>query len=284
MAHEHEIPKGGKLYFGKSAALKREIETKAVDILVKDGFEEIVTPFFTFQKYQTPSATIEAKNIIRLADANNNFLTLRADSSLDVVRIITKRLGRSTDHKKWFYVQPVFHFPSTETNQIGAEYLDSEDLAHGVNLAINIFKEVNLRPVLQLSNIALVRAVASELKIEMELFKKTDYARLHAMDIEWLSRLLDMQHPSELKDVLEIVPQSIKPEVQRLISICDNVHYDNTVVAPLYVSKAPYYTDSFFRMLEGNDVLARGGNYKTNQKHSCGFAIYTDNIIKRLSV
>lgn len=284
MAHEHEIPKGGKLYFGKSAALKREIEAKAVDILVKDGFEEIVTPFFTFQKYQTPSATVEAKNIIRLADANNNFLTLRADSSLDVVRIITKRLGRSTDHKKWFYVQPVFHFPSTETNQIGAEYLDSDDLAHGVNLAIDIFKQVGLKPVLQLSNIAIVKAVASELKIDTELFRKTDYAKLHAMGIEWLSILLDMERPSELAHAIEIAPIGVKPELERLLAVCNKVDYDNTVVAPLYVSKAPYYTDSFFRMLEGNDVLARGGNYKTNQKHSCGFAIYTDNIIKRLSV
>lgn len=284
MAHEHEIPKGGKLYFGRSAALKREIEYKAVETLLKEGFEEIVTPFFTFQKYQTQNSSFEPKNIIRLADSNNNFLTLRADSSLDVVRIITKRLGRSTDHKKWFYVQPVFHFPSTETNQIGAEYLDSDDLAYAVNLSTAIFQKIGLKPVLQLSNIAIVKAVASELKIDFELFRKTDYAKLHGLGVVWLSKLLDMQDPSELKEAIEISPEHIKPELERLLAVCEKVNYENTVVAPLYVSKALYYTDSFFRMLIDNDVLARGGNYKTNQKHSCGFAIYTDNIIKRLSV
>lgn len=284
MAHEHEIPKGGKLYFGQSAALKRDIENKAVATLLNDGFEEIVTPFFSFQKYQTQNSLTDTKSIIRLADSNNSSLTLRADSSLDVVRIITKRLGRSTDHKKWFYVQPVFHFPSTEINQIGAEYLDSTDMAYAVNLAIEIFKKIGIEPVLQLSNVAVVKLAASELKIDIDAFRKSDYSRLKAMNVDWLNLMLDMQTPDELKEAISMAPQLIKQELIAMQEMCNKIKYSNIVLAPLYVSKAGYYTDSFFRMLIGNDVLARGGNYATNHKHSCGFAIYTDNIIKRLSV
>jgi len=284
LAHEHEIPKGGKLYFGQSAALKRDVEAKAVSILISEGFEEIVTPFFSFQKYQMQNSHSEAKNIIRLADSNNSSLTLRADSSLDVVRIITKRLGRSTDHKKWFYVQPVFHFPSTEINQIGAEYLDSEDMAYAVNLSVDIFKKIGLMPVLQLSNVAVVKLAASELGIDTDAFKKSDYFKLKSIGAPWLNLLLDMQHPSELEAAVAISPDSVSQELVRMREICDKINYENIVLAPLYVSKAAYYTNSFFRMLIGNDVLARGGNYITNHKHSCGFAIYTDNIIKRLSV
>lgn len=283
MAFEHEIPKGGKLYFGKSAALKREIENKAVSTLVSSGFEEIVTPFFSYQKYQTNSQS-DAKNIIRLADSNNSSLTLRADSSLDVVRIITKRLGRSTDHKKWFYVQPVFHFPSTEINQIGAELLDFEDVAYAANLAIDIFKGVSLAPTLQISNVALVKAAASELKIDIDAFRKNDYFKLKSIGAKWLNILLDMERVNELEDAISVAPEAVQTELRRLNDVCNKIEYGNTVIAPLYVPKSSYYSDCFFRMLDGNDVLSRGGNYITNHKRSCGFAIYTDNIIKRLSI
>lgn len=284
MAHEHEIPKGGKLYFGKSAAIKRDIENSAIETLITHGFEEIVTPFFSFHKYQTQNGSTEAKNIIRLADSNNNFLTLRADSSLDVVRIITKRLGRSTDHKKWFYVQPVFHFPSTEINQIGAELLDSDDMAYAVNLSVEIFKKINIHPVLQLSNAAIVKLAAHELKIELDLFKKSDYFKLKSIGSPWLNALLDMQVPSELESAAQLSPGSIKKELLSMAEAVSKINYENIVLAPLYASKSGYYTDNFFRMLLGNDVVARGGAYITNHKCSCGFAIYTDNIIKRLGV
>lgn len=43
---EHEIPNGSKLYFGKSANVKRDIESVASAILKQYKFDEIVTPFF----------------------------------------------------------------------------------------------------------------------------------------------------------------------------------------------------------------------------------------------
>lgn len=284
MAYEHEIPKGSKLYFGRSAALKRDVEAKAVAVLLAEGFEEIVTPFFTYQKYQTQSAHSDQKSIIRVTDSNNNSLSLRADSSLDIVRIITKRLGRSTDHKKWFYVQPVFHFPTTEINQIGAEFLDSYDLAYAANLSIDIFKKIGIAPALQLSNIAVVKAATAELKIDMEAFKKGDYFKLKSLGVEWLSRLLDVSTVAELEGCIECSPVAVKVELERLFEMAKRIIYKNIVLAPLYVPKSSYYTDCFFRMIDGNDVFCRGGNYTTNHKHSCGFAIYTDNIIKRLSI
>ena len=45
--YEHEIPSGTRLYFGQSAKLKRKIERAASEILEKNGFYEIVTPFFS---------------------------------------------------------------------------------------------------------------------------------------------------------------------------------------------------------------------------------------------
>lgn len=282
MAHEHEIPQGGKLYFGKSAALKREIEKAAIETLVGESFEEIVTPFFSFHKYQAGQGQLDSKSIVRLADSNNNPLTLRADSSLEVVRIITKRLGRSTDHKKWFYAQPIFRFPSTEINQIGAEILDSDDVYYAATLAIEIFSKINLVPTLQLSNLAALKAAAHELKIDLEPFKKSDYFKLKSLNVPWLNALLNVQTKEELTEAFAVCPQAVQKELQKTLDLSDKIGYPNVSIAPLYAPKSGYYTDNFFRMLIDNDVLARGGAYATNHRRSCGFAIYTDNIIKRL--
>ena len=116
MIYEHEIPKGSKLYFGKTAKLKRELEYSISLYLQDNGFEEIITPSFSYSHHQVIEDT---NSLIRVFDEQNNQIVLRADSTLDVVRIITKRLGRTTSHKKWFYNQLVYSYPTYEYNQIG---------------------------------------------------------------------------------------------------------------------------------------------------------------------
>ena len=50
MIFEHEIPSGSKLYFGESAKVKREIEFVSAELLENLGFEEIVTPLFSYHQ------------------------------------------------------------------------------------------------------------------------------------------------------------------------------------------------------------------------------------------
>ena len=52
MIFEHEIPKGSRLYFGKTAKAKRKLENKVCDILDDCGFEEILTPNFSYSQHQ----------------------------------------------------------------------------------------------------------------------------------------------------------------------------------------------------------------------------------------
>ncbi len=121
MIFEHEIPSGSKLYFGESAKVKRDIEYVASETLDNLGFEEIVTPLFSYHQHESFD---DKKPLVRLNDEENHEVTLRADSTADVVRIVTKRLGRSTESKKWFYIQPTVSFPTKEQYQIGAEMID----------------------------------------------------------------------------------------------------------------------------------------------------------------
>ena len=53
MILEHEIPNGSKLYFGESAKVKRDIEYVASETLDNLGFEEIVTPLFSYHQHES---------------------------------------------------------------------------------------------------------------------------------------------------------------------------------------------------------------------------------------
>jgi ATP phosphoribosyltransferase regulatory subunit HisZ len=278
LIYEHEIPSLSRLYFGKSAKLKRDIETTASKILYEKGYEEIVTPIFSYHQHQN----ISEKELIRFSDKQNNIISLRADSTLDVVRIINKRLGRSIDQKKWFYIQPILKFPSSEQYQIGAENLQSSDLSQSINDSVEILRSLNLAPLLQISNINIPKIISKLLDIPLEVFKSSKIEKLLDLDVEWLKKLVYLQNIDQIDDVINEVPKDLKEELQKIKNLCSLVEYNNLTIAPLYYSNMRYYDNLFFRILEKNSILGRGGNYKYKDANLTGFALYTDKIIEEL--
>lgn len=277
MIFEHEIPEGSKLYFGDSAKRKRFIEHAASEVLYKEGFEEIVTPIFSYHQHDFISNT---KELIRINDTENNKMSLRADSTIDVVRIITKRLGRNTTHSKWFYIQPIYHYPSSEKNQVGAEIIGENDLSTVLNQSIEIFNRLEVEPLLQISNIAIPRKLSELLDLELDDFRHINIQKFLALDIDWLTKLVYLQDPEDVDDVIEIVPAEIKEELLKMREICAKTEYKNKVIAPLYYAKMLYYDELFFRVIKGNEICASGGRYRNDEVTSVGFAIYTDTLIE----
>jgi len=279
MVLEHEIPKGSRLYFGKSAKKKREIEYKVSTLLDELGFEEIVTPNFSYSQHQSIE---DNKKLITFSDTQNQNLALRADSTLDVVRIITKRLGRTTKHKKWFYVQPIFTYSSNEDYQIGCEWINHDNIVDILNLTSNILKALDVNPILQLSNINIPRLVAIELDINVDLFKNGEIAELMALNVSWLNELIKVQHISDLENVIPKVPSSIKGELEKLLDTANKCEYRNLVIAPLYHGSLKYYDDVYYRVIQDNLTICKGGRYSADGISSLGFAFYTDSLIKIL--
>jgi len=277
MIFEHEIPEGSKLYFGDSAKRKRYIEQVASEVLYQDDFEEIVTPLFSYHQDDSVS---DAKELVRINDTRNNRMSLRADSTIDVVRIITKRLGRNTTHRKWFYIQPIYRYPSTEQYQVGAEIIGENDLSIVLNQAMEIFNRLDVQPLLQISNIAIPKKLSKLLNIDLVDFRHINIQKFLALDIDWLTKLVYLQHPEDVDSVIEIVPDEIKEELLKMKEMCGKIAYGNKVIAPLYYAKMLYYDELFFRVIEGNEIYARGGRYVNEDVRSVGFAIYTDTLIE----
>ena len=281
MILEHEIPNGSKLYFGNSAKTKRHIENIASTILDDNGFEEIVTPVFSYHQHLSIA---DDKELIRVNDSQNNALSLRADSTIDVVRIIEKRLGKNTKQKKWFYIQPVFRYPTEEQYQVGVEFMGEKKLSSVTNIAVEIFNKLDIKPLVQISNIKIPELLVEMFdELSIDDFKHINIEKFLNLKVEWLEKLVYLQYVEQIDEVIALAPDSIKVELLKMKELCSEISYENSVIAPMYYAKMLYYDELFFRVIEKNEVYARGGRYKTQELTSVGFAIYTDALCETLS-
>ncbi|MEA3418104.1 MAG: ATP phosphoribosyltransferase regulatory subunit [Campylobacterota bacterium] len=274
MIFEHEIPSGSRLYFGKSAKLKREIENIAGETLEALGFEEIVTPIFSYHQHESFE---DLKPLIRLNDAENHEVTLRADSTADVVRIITKRLGRSMESKKWFYIQPTMTFPTKEQYQVGAEVIGGsfEEVA---NTTVNILAKLDLFPILQLANIRIPHLLNEKYGISLDLLRSTNIEQILKADLPWIDKLVRIHSIEDLDD-LSLFPEDIVNELLKIRGAAAKISYEKIVISPLYYAKMRYYDSLVFKMFNGNTLLAKGGIYSVEGTEAAGFALYTDECI-----
>ncbi|RLA60246.1 MAG: ATP phosphoribosyltransferase regulatory subunit [Epsilonproteobacteria bacterium] len=274
MLYEHEIPSGSKLYFGESAKVKREIEFVSAELLENLGFSEIVTPLFSYHQAESFD---DKKSLLRLNDEQNHEVTLRADSTADVVRIVTKRLGRSTESKKWFYIQPTLTFPTKEQYQIGAEVIDGsfEDVA---KTTITLLDELEAKPLMQIANIRIAHLLNEKYGVSLEVLKSMHVEEVMNANLTWIEQLVRINAISDLDD-LSAFPSDIKAELEKIKEAIQNVQYDNIVISPLFYAKMRYYDSLTFRMFEGNSLLAMGGIYSIAGVEAAGFALYTDECV-----
>ncbi|HIP18981.1 MAG TPA: ATP phosphoribosyltransferase regulatory subunit [Sulfurovum sp.] len=274
MIFEHEIPSGSKLYFGTSAKVKREIEFVSAEMLENFGFEEIVTPLFSYHQHESFD---DKKPLVRLNDEENNEVTLRADSTADVVRIITKRLGRSTGSKKWFYIQPTVTFPTKEQYQIGAEVIDGT-FEKITKTTIMLLNEIGAMPVMQIANIRIPHLLNEKYGVSLEVLKSMHVEQILAADLPWIDQLARINAVDDLSD-LSVFPEDIKTELEKIKEATQRVAYDKMVISPLFYAKMRYYDSLTFRMFENNALLAMGGIYSVDGVEAAGFALYTDECI-----
>jgi histidyl-tRNA synthetase len=274
MIFEHEIPSGSKLYFGESAKIKREIEFVSSEILENLGFEEIVTPVFSYHQHEYFD---DRKPLIRLNDAENHEVTLRADSTADVVRIVTKRLGRSTESKKWFYIQPTLSFPTREQYQIGAEVIDGE-FATVAKTAMMLLGEIGIEPIMQISNIRIPQLLNEKYGISLDILKSMNLEKLLQIGPGWIEALSRINRVEDMED-LALFPDDIRAELEAMRASALSIDHSHAVLSPLFYAKMRYYDSMTFRMFLGNALFAMGGTYKINGIEAAGFALYTDECI-----
>ena len=272
---DHEIPNGSRLYFGKSAQLKRELENKASEILVKNGFSEILTPYFSYHQH----LSVAPQKLLKLSDPTNHELALRADSTVDVVRIVRKRL-KDDKLRRLFYVQPTFKYPSDEFYQIGAELIGEKNLPLAIKIAQEFFKEFDLVPALQLSNIEIPKKICEILNLPLEIFEKGEIETLLDQNLPWLDATARAVSLKDVRALRAQAPEELKPCLDEILNL--GVDYEHIRVSLLYYSKMRYYDALFFRFLDAGAVYCNGGNYEIDGLKSSGFALLVDALIEKI--
>jgi histidyl-tRNA synthetase len=215
--------------------------------------------------------------LVRLNDEENHEVTLRADSTADVVRIVTKRLGRSTESKKWFYIQPTVTFPTKEQYQIGAEIIDGsfEEIAR---TTITLLNEIGSEPVMQIANINIPYLLNEKYGVSLEVLKSMHVEQIMATDLPWIEQLVRLNSVNDLNN-LSVFPTDIREELEKIREATQKVEYANMVISPLFYAKMRYYDSLTFRMFENNALLATGGIYTVEGIEAAGFALYTDECV-----
>lgn len=276
MIFEHDIPSKSRLYFGQCARIKREIEAVCADLLYSRGYEEIVTPLFSYHQHISFE---DEKPLLHLHDEHNHTVTLRADSTADVVRIVTKRIGRMAESKKWFYIQPAVSYPTTEQYQVGAEVIDGS-FDEVVNIASTLVKKLELDALLQISNMRIPILLSQKYGISLEQLHDTNIESILKLDIPWISKLVKIHRVEDLDD-LRGIPKDIQSELLLIKKSIQKIEYKPIIVAPLYYAKMRYYSSLTFRMFQDNELLVRGGDYSIEDVNASGFALYIDECINQ---
>ncbi len=274
MVYEHEIPSGSKLYFGKSAKLKREVEKICSDYLESQNFSEIVTPIFSYHQQES---FLDTKVLVRLNDATNHEVSLRADSTVDVVRIATKRLNRSEDVKKWFYIQPIFAFATNEQYQVGAEVIDGT-LEEVADIALTLLDKLDVEFNFQVANIAIANLLIKEYGFKEEDIKNIKLEKILNSNYSWIAPLVEVNCIDDLED-LSIYPKDIQAELKKIKDAVSKIKAKNILISPLYYAPMRYYKSLVFRAFKGTKLYSTGGVYSIKGINGAGFAIYTDDII-----
>jgi len=273
---EHEIPSKSRLYFGVCAKIKREIETICADTLYSEGYEEIVTPLFSYHQHISFD---DERPLLHLHDEHNRTVTLRADSTADVVRIVTKRIGRMAESKKWFYIQPAVSYPTKEQYQVGAEVIDGS-FDEVINIASKLVKKMELDALLQVSNMRIPLLLSQKYGVSLELLHDTNIESILKLNIPWISKLVKIHQVKDLDDLTGI-PEDIQAELLLIKESIQKIDYQSIIVAPLYYAKMRYYSSLTFRMFQDNELLVRGGDYSIEDVNASGFALYTDECINQ---
>jgi histidyl-tRNA synthetase len=274
VVYEHEIPSGSKLYFGNSAKLKREIENICSSLLEEYSFSEIATPLFSYHQQESFS---NSRALIRVNDSANHEVSLRADSTVDVVRIVTKRLNRSADIKRWFYIQPIFTYPTNEQYQVGAEIIDGT-FSEVANISLELLSKLELDATFQIANIAIAHILVDNYGFELDDIKNIRLQKILDSKEEWIKALVEIDSLDDLRD-LSIYPKDIKDELEKIVEATKDINSKNIVVSPLYYAPMRYYNSLVFRAFRGNSLYLLGGIYKIKEINGAGFALYTDAVV-----
>ena len=149
-----------------------------------------------------------------------------------------------------------------------------------IKIAQEFFKEFDLVPALQLSNIEIPKKICEILNLPLEIFEKGKIETLLEQNLPWLDATARAVSLKDVQALRAQVPEELKPCLDEILNL--GVDYEHICVSLLYYSKMRYYDALFFRFLDAGAVYCNGGNYEIDGLKSSGFALLVDALIEKI--
>ncbi len=147
-----DIPNGFRDLFFESAFKRKKIESKIENIFLRKGFKPVIPPTVEFS-----SVFLQGKGedgfykLLQFFDENGELLSLRADLTCSVARMVCTTLSNLKTPLKVYYISNIFRKVKTgngkfiETTQAGIEIIGDSSIESDIEtlkLAISVMKKI----------------------------------------------------------------------------------------------------------------------------------------------
>ncbi|NOY78842.1 MAG: ATP phosphoribosyltransferase regulatory subunit [Calditrichaeota bacterium] len=208
-----QLPPGVVDYYFKRAEKRRNLEQRLRDQFRLQGFQEVITPTFEyFDVFRRGMRDDLLNQSYRFFNRDGDLLTLRADSTCAVARLVATKLTPSPLPLRLFYINPVFRKEAphagkfSEFVQAGVELIGTNTVTADFELlktAITTLQTIGLsRFQINLGHVGVVNAILTE-------------AGLSSNDQETIRFFLGEKRLPELDQFL--VSRSISSDIQDIL-------------------------------------------------------------------
>jgi ATP phosphoribosyltransferase len=137
MKYNFITPEGTRDLLFEECTVRREIESKLMDLFRDNGYSEVITPFVEFYDvFDSVNCHIPVENMYKLTDPKGRIMVIRPDSTLPIIRLAETRLKNEPRPLKLCYNQTIYRANPKEAGrddeiaQCGVEQIYDKGIPH----------------------------------------------------------------------------------------------------------------------------------------------------------
>jgi ATP phosphoribosyltransferase regulatory subunit len=289
-------PEGTRDLLFEECRVRREIETKLMDLFKGAGYSEVITPFVEFYDvFDSDMGGLGQEFMYKLTDSKGRLMVIRPDSTIPIIRLAETRLKAEPRPLGLCYNQTIYNVNPKEAGkddeiaQCGVEAIGEEDDERVLMLAAQVFKAIGLDYRFEIGNCSFFDVLAGEHSLGADeserirhLVETKNYPELKALGVPGVFiELPKLFGGGEVFDKAEALfrDKDLRKHLESLRNIydklCVSVKDDKITVDLGLTNTRGYYTGILFNGYIGGfgEPVLTGGRYKVSNTCATGFAV-----------
>lgn len=210
--NKFDIPNGFRDLFFESALKRKKIESKIENIFLKKGFKPVIPPSVEFSSvFLQGTGEGGFYKLLQFFDENGELLSLRADLTCSVARMVCTTLSNLKMPLRVYYISNIFRKVKAEngkfveTTQAGIEIIGDSSIGSDIEtlrLAISIMRRISGEKFsIILSHSKFLEGLFDEISLSMEEKKSVIKIFQKRSKFQWNDFVKNLQTP--IKDKFE---------------------------------------------------------------------------------